>query len=137
MYDKDNIFAKIIKKKIPCDLIYEDDSVMFREIKVRDLTTMPRNRISLTVIICRQNNLRSFSVILNRFTYLGFTFRYLITWCKISVHINRHTFRIKVPNMSVRCNTYRAIFEETLYLLSFRRTLYNQYLPHLYDKEIH
>ena len=29
MYDQNNIFAKIIEKKIPCDLIYEDDNVIF------------------------------------------------------------------------------------------------------------
>ena len=29
MYDKNNIFAKIIRKEIPCDLIYEDDTVLF------------------------------------------------------------------------------------------------------------
>ncbi len=29
MYDKNNIFAKIIRKEIPCDLIYEDDMVLF------------------------------------------------------------------------------------------------------------
>ena len=29
MYDKSNIFAKIIRKEIPCDLIYEDEKVMF------------------------------------------------------------------------------------------------------------
>ena len=29
MYDKNNIFAKIISKEIPCDLVYEDDKVMF------------------------------------------------------------------------------------------------------------
>ena len=29
MYDKNNIFAKIIRKEISCDLIYEDDRVMF------------------------------------------------------------------------------------------------------------
>ncbi len=29
MYDENNIFAKIIRKEIPCDLIYEDDKVLF------------------------------------------------------------------------------------------------------------
>ena len=29
MYDKDNIFAKIIKKQIPCEKIFEDDRVLF------------------------------------------------------------------------------------------------------------
>ena len=29
MYDINNIFAKIINKKIPCDLIFEDDKVIF------------------------------------------------------------------------------------------------------------
>ena len=29
MYDINNIFAKIISKKIPCDLIFEDDKVIF------------------------------------------------------------------------------------------------------------
>ena len=27
-YDKDNIFAKIIRGEIPCDKIYEDDFVL-------------------------------------------------------------------------------------------------------------
>ena len=29
MYDQNNIFAKIIEKKIPCDLVYKDDNVIF------------------------------------------------------------------------------------------------------------
>ena len=29
MYNKDNIFAKIINKEIPCDLIFEDEKVIF------------------------------------------------------------------------------------------------------------
>ena len=29
MYDKNNIFAKIIRGEISCDKIYEDDSVLF------------------------------------------------------------------------------------------------------------
>ena len=29
MYDKNNIFAKILRKEIKCDLVYEDDKVMF------------------------------------------------------------------------------------------------------------
>ena len=29
MYDKNNIFAKIINKDIPCDLILEDEKVIF------------------------------------------------------------------------------------------------------------
>ena len=29
MYDDDNIFAKIIRKEIPCDCIYEDEQVLF------------------------------------------------------------------------------------------------------------
>lgn len=29
MYDENNIFAKIIKGKIPCDKVYEDDRVLF------------------------------------------------------------------------------------------------------------
>ena len=29
MYDKNNIFAKILRKEIPCKLIYEDDHVLF------------------------------------------------------------------------------------------------------------
>ena len=29
MYDENNIFAKIIRKEIPCDLVYEDDKVLF------------------------------------------------------------------------------------------------------------
>ena len=28
-YDKDNIFAKIIRGEIPCEKIYEDDNVLF------------------------------------------------------------------------------------------------------------
>ena len=31
MYDENNIFAKIIRGDIPCDKIYEDDSVLFFE----------------------------------------------------------------------------------------------------------
>jgi len=29
MYDENNIFAKIIRGEIPCDKVYEDDSVLF------------------------------------------------------------------------------------------------------------
>ena len=29
MYDKNNIFAKILRKEIPCNPIYEDDKVFF------------------------------------------------------------------------------------------------------------
>ena len=29
MYDDNNIFAKIIRKEIPCNAIYEDDKVLF------------------------------------------------------------------------------------------------------------
>ncbi len=29
MYDKNNIFAKIIKKEIPCNLIFEDEKIIF------------------------------------------------------------------------------------------------------------
>ena len=29
MYDNNNIFAKIIRKEIPCDSIYEDEKVLF------------------------------------------------------------------------------------------------------------
>ena len=29
MYEENNIFAKILRKEIPCDLIYEDDLVLF------------------------------------------------------------------------------------------------------------
>ena len=29
MYDKNNIFAKIIRGEIPCDKVYEDDDVLF------------------------------------------------------------------------------------------------------------
>ncbi len=29
MYDENNIFAKIIRKEIPCDSIYEDEQVLF------------------------------------------------------------------------------------------------------------
>jgi len=28
-YDKENIFAKIIRKEIPCELIYEDNKILF------------------------------------------------------------------------------------------------------------
>lgn len=29
MYDKNNIFAKILRKEIPCESIYEDEKVLF------------------------------------------------------------------------------------------------------------
>ena len=29
MYDNNNIFAKIIRKEIPCDILYEDEKVLF------------------------------------------------------------------------------------------------------------
>jgi histidine triad (HIT) family protein len=29
MYDKNNIFAKILRKEIPCKAIYQDDKVLF------------------------------------------------------------------------------------------------------------
>lgn len=39
MYDNTNIFAKIIRKEIPCKLVYEDDTVMaFHDINPRATT---------------------------------------------------------------------------------------------------
>ena len=29
MYDENNIFAKILRKEIPCEVVYEDDQVLF------------------------------------------------------------------------------------------------------------
>jgi len=29
MYDKNNIFAKILRKEIPCEIVHEDDQVLF------------------------------------------------------------------------------------------------------------
>ena len=29
MYDKNNIFAKILRKEIPCSVVYEDEKVLF------------------------------------------------------------------------------------------------------------
>ena len=29
MYDENNIFAKILRKQIPCDIIYEDEFSLF------------------------------------------------------------------------------------------------------------
>ena len=29
MYDENNIFAKIIRKEIPCDLVFEDEKTLF------------------------------------------------------------------------------------------------------------
>ena len=29
MYDPNNIFAKILRKEIPCDIVYEDENVLF------------------------------------------------------------------------------------------------------------
>ena len=29
MYDKNNIFAKILRKEIPCEPVYEDNKVLF------------------------------------------------------------------------------------------------------------
>jgi len=29
MYDENNIFAKILRKEIPCNVVYEDDNVLF------------------------------------------------------------------------------------------------------------
>lgn len=29
MYDKNNIFAKILRKEISCDMVYEDEKVLF------------------------------------------------------------------------------------------------------------
>jgi len=60
MYDKDNIFAKIIKKKIPCDLIYEDDSVMFfkdinPKAKIHILGVPKKESISLNDFILTSN----------------------------------------------------------------------------------
>tara|TARA_B100000965_G_C19173403_1_gene575589 strand:+ start:17 stop:373 length:357 start_codon:yes stop_codon:yes gene_type:complete len=31
MYDKNNVFAKILRKEIPCNVIYEDEKVLFFE----------------------------------------------------------------------------------------------------------
>ena len=29
MYDENNIFAKILRKEIPCEVVYEDKQVLF------------------------------------------------------------------------------------------------------------
>ena len=29
MYDENNIFAKILRKEVPCEVVYEDDQVLF------------------------------------------------------------------------------------------------------------
>ena len=29
MYDKNNIFAKILRQEVPCEVVYEDDQVLF------------------------------------------------------------------------------------------------------------
>jgi len=40
MYDENNIFAKILRKEIPCDKVYEDEfSLFFNDIKVFDIIT--------------------------------------------------------------------------------------------------
>lgn len=36
MYDHNNIFAKIVRKEVPCDIVYEDDNV----ISIRDINPL-------------------------------------------------------------------------------------------------
>ena len=38
MYDKNNIFAKIIRGEIPCDKVYEDENVLF----INDINPMAK-----------------------------------------------------------------------------------------------
>lgn len=49
-YDDDNIFAKIIRKEVPCDIVYEDEYVLsFRDISPRapeHVLIIPKNKYS-------------------------------------------------------------------------------------------
>ena len=44
MYDENNIFAKILRKEIPCDKIYEDEHVL----SFKDIT--PKKKIHVLII---------------------------------------------------------------------------------------
>ena len=60
MYDKNNIFAKIIRNEIPCEKIFEDDKVLFfndinPKAKIHILGIPKVERISLSDFINNSN----------------------------------------------------------------------------------
>ena len=60
MYDKNNIFAKIIRKEIPCKVAYEDEQVLFfhdinPQSKVHILGIPKRNVVDLSDFILKSD----------------------------------------------------------------------------------
>ena len=60
MYDKNNIFAKILRKEIPCEVVYEDDQVLFfydinPQAKVHILGIPKKNVINFADFIFRSD----------------------------------------------------------------------------------
>lgn len=71
-YDRDNVFAKILRGEIPCDKVYEDDQVLaFRDIRpaapvhilivpkqeiatVNDLTAADAERVGQMVLVAQR-----------------------------------------------------------------------------------
>ena len=58
MYDENNIFAKILRKEIPCEAVYEDDQVLFfydinPQAKVHILGIPKKNVVDLADFILR------------------------------------------------------------------------------------
>ena len=56
MYDENNIFAKILRKEIPCEAVYEDDQVLFfydinPQAKVHILGIPKKNCLNKNIII--------------------------------------------------------------------------------------
>ena len=48
MYDKNNIFAKILRKEIPCEVVYEDDQVLFfYDFNLKNGAERPKNSLKI------------------------------------------------------------------------------------------
>ena len=62
MYDENNIFAKILRKEIPCEVVYEDDQVLFfydinPQAKVHILGIPKKNVVDFADFILRSDQL--------------------------------------------------------------------------------
>ena len=60
MYDENNIFARILRKEIPCEIVYEDDQVLFiydinPQAKVHILAIPKKNVIDYEDFILKSN----------------------------------------------------------------------------------
>ena len=55
-YDKENIFAKILRGEIPCDKIYEDEYILsFNDIKIEDVLSELKNRQGTSGLVEKAN----------------------------------------------------------------------------------